>query len=1250
MSKYSEKDPLAFLRGSEHIAKLILSQNWDGTEVGHPSEWPLRLKYAISAQLVNPCPSFVCWGKQRILIYNAAFAALFPGLVIKQGGEDVGFLAFGLQWPKVSAAIEDAYKNKGTVVKGVRISTEGRLGHRYLDISMGTLFELDGEIFGAWGICQEKTYELVAGDILRASQQHMRSMIGNAPIGICVIGGNPLQIEEVNAECFRLLGVNEDHGNVLSTLTSILGDLSVFLSEATPKYLREIAQEQLVEGKKQLRYVDLMISPFQNRTGQTGGLTVLVIDVTDRVEANQSLYQVNEEIAAANEELAASNEELLSTNEDLDLARRNLATSLERLGEKEQQIRQMVASAPFPIALYVGREMRVVEANQALIDVWGKGPDVIGKKYSEVLPELENQSVFDQLTDVYDTGIPFHARNQRIDLVMHGELKTFYFNYSFTPLHDLEGNVYGVMNTAADVTDLFVAKQQVEQGERNIKNMISQAPVAMCLLEGPEYHIKLANDAMLDIWGRSAEETVGLPVFEALPDARAQGLEEAMNQVYLNGESFHASEQPVLLLRRGKPEIVYQNFVYQAYRDGDGKVIGILAISVNVTEMVLSRRQVEETYSRLNLATSAANLGLFDMDVKASKLEWDERCKFFFGIDADQEIEYERDFVKGLHPDDVEQTVLAVERAMEPSGDGTFIQEYRTVAKNNGQIRWIRAVGKVYFDEQRLPSRFVGVVSDISDVKFAEQQARESAERKSQLAAIVDSSDDVIVSKDLNGIIASWNPAAQRMFGYTAEEAIGKHISIIIPQDRLNEETLIISRIRAGHKVDHFDTIRQAKDGSPRQLSITVSPITDGNGTVVGASKIARDISLQLAAKAATAKYTERVEAINLVINAISREVVADNMMISVAQLTIHLIGAEFGGFLASDLQKGTLKDYAAPLNALPEDILKSLPATISGLDKEHDMNPVFYWGTLGKLALQYKVDDQDNSLNSLITVNISSTENGNIGTLYFGHHQEDFFNQEHANLLLSIAGHLSLGVEKALLYEKVLDLNQKKDEFISLASHELKTPLTGINGYIQILMRMVTGEQPSKYLAKTFQQIQKLTALVNDLLDVSKIEAGKLKFSIEEIDLLKVISETVEMVAETNSTYQINFLPALDHCMVFADAQRTEQVLNNLLSNAIKYSPGADRIEVLLEVRDNFAVVGVKDFGMGIPAEKINNLFSRFYRIDEHTPNISGLGIGLYLSKEIISRHHGQIWVESEIGKGSIFWFSLPINLEIPD
>ena len=1244
MSTFSEKDPLVFLKGNEHIFQSIVTQNWANTELGEPANWPLRLKYAISAQLANPCPSFVVWGRSRTLLYNAAFASLFPENLIYPGQPDLGLLAFGSHWERVSKSIEDAYQDKGAVVKGVRIGTQGRLGQRYLDISMGSLFELDGEIFGAWGICQEKTFELVAGDILRSSQQYLRSLIGNAPMGICVVGNEPLHIEEVNDEFLRLIGLAERNEKVLEVVKRLLGNLDDYF-DGVPRYLKEVAHQQLTGGRAKIGHIDIMVSPYSNRRGDTSGITIMVIDVSDRVEAQQELYQVNEELAAANEELAASNEELQAINEDLDLAQRNLGNSLHQLGEREQQIRQMVANAPFPIALYVGREMRIVEANQAIIAVWGKGDDVVGKTYHEVLPELKDQSVYEQLAAVYDTAVPFHARNQRIDLVVDGRLQTFYFNYSFTPLLDVSGNVYGVMNTAAEVTDLVMALKNVQQGEENFKNIILQAPVAMCLLLGADHQIKIANQAMLDIWGRDADEVMNLPVFEALPDARLQGLEEAMGGVYETGEPFYATEQPVNLLRRGSQDVVFQNFVYQPYRDGDGKVLGVLAISVDVTEMVSSRKKVEDAYGRLNLVVEAADLGMFDMDVQTGKLEWDERCRKFFGVDLVQEVDYQRDFVGGLHADDITSTLAAIDWAMKPESKGKFISEYRTIARNNGQQRWIRAVGKVYFDKDNQPERFVGAVSDISQAKTAELQAREFAERKSRLAAIVDSSDDVIISKDLNGVIATWNPSAQRMFGFTPEEAIGKHISLVIPEERLNEEDLIISRIRKGEKVDHFDTVRQAKDGSPRQLSITVSPIMDAEGNVIGASKIARDISEQLAAKQATVRYTERLEAINLVINAISREVDTSHILQRVAQLTIHLLGAEVGVFIAEQTPGAVLADYVAPITAIAQQDLAETAAKFDSLVKDWEGGTVARWDNILAEEIACEIEGQHHFIASLLATPVISSKEELIGNLYFANQQAAYFTKEHEELLQSIAGHLSIGIDKAILYDKVMELNRKKDEFISLASHELKTPLSGINGYVQILARMIKEELPRKYLAKTSHQIKKLTSLVNDLLDVSKIEAGKLKFETTRLDLSALLASTVEMVEEINQNYQITLSSKCNDCIVEADGQRIEQVITNLLSNAIKYSPGTNLVEVSLETRDRLAIVGVRDFGIGIPKEKMDQLFSRFYRIDEHTANISGLGIGLYLSREIITRHAGKIWVDSELGKGSTFWFSLPLE-----
>ncbi|HUC83043.1 MAG TPA: PAS domain S-box protein [Flavisolibacter sp.] len=275
--------------------------------------------------------------------------------------------------------------------------------------------------------------------------------------------------------------------------------------------------------------------------------------------------------------------------------------------ESAQQIRALIESAPFPIGVYIGREMRIAFVNQSIIDVWGKGPDVVGKTYAEVLPELATQHIYTQLDNVYSTGLPFHAKNQRVDLVVDDKLQPFYFNYSFTPLFDAQGKVYGVMNTAADVTDLMVAKQQVEQSERNFRSMILQSPVAMCILLGPEHVVDIANDTMFELWGKSKETMLNKPIFVGLPDAKEQGLEQLLRDVYHNGISVTASERPVQLVRKGVQETVYINFNYEPYWDADGFILGILAVAVDVTEQVLSRHKIEEVVIQRTKELASAN-------------------------------------------------------------------------------------------------------------------------------------------------------------------------------------------------------------------------------------------------------------------------------------------------------------------------------------------------------------------------------------------------------------------------------------------------------------------------------------------------------------------------------------------------------------------------------------------------------------------------------------------------------------------
>ena len=228
--------------------------------------------------------------------------------------------------------------------------------------------------------------------------------------------------------------------------------------------------------------------------------------------------------------------------------------------------------------------------------------------------------------------------------------------------------------------------------------------------------------------------------------------------------------------------------------------------------------------------------------------------------------------------------------------------------------------------------------------------------------------------------------------------------------------------------------------------------------------------------------------------------------------------------------------------------------------------------------------------------------------------------------------------------------LERQKDEFISMASHELKTPITSLKGFLNLLQRRLATHEDEKelhYLARMNAQIHKLTKLINDLLDISKMQTGQLVYREERFDLDALVQEIVENIQGTTQTHHL-LLQGEAPAEAFGDRDRIGQVLINLLNNAIKYSPQASRVEVRIAKDHNKALVSVQDFGIGIAKELQQKIFERFYQIaDPEERTYTGLGIGLYISLEIVKRHGGQLWVESKKGEGATFHFTLPLFQE---
>ncbi|HVV53932.1 MAG TPA: PAS domain S-box protein [Mucilaginibacter sp.] len=222
-------------------------------------------------------------------------------------------------------------------------------------------------------------------------------------------------------------------------------------------------------------------------------------------------------------------------------------------------------------------------------------------------------------------------------------------------------------------------------------------------------------------------------------------------------------------------------------------------------------------------------------------------------------------------------------------------------------------------------------------------------------------------------------------------------------------------------------------------------------------------------------------------------------------------------------------------------------------------------------------------------------------------------------------------------------DNEQKRDEFISIVSHELKTPLTSIKAFNQLLQRVKDPEKLEPFVKKSSDYVNRLERLINDLLDVTRINAGKMTYVMEEFDFGKLIEEAAESARLTLPGYEI-VLENNTHIRYTGDHYRLEQVVSNLVSNAAKYSAKGSQIIVRSDIDHDSILVTVKDSGIGIAQENIEKLFERFYRIDASSIHYDGLGLGLFISSEIVKRHSGEIWAESELGKGSAFCFRLPL------
>lgn len=448
--------------------------------------------------------------------------------------------------------------------------------------------------------------------------------------------------------------------------------------------------------------------------------------------------------------------------------------------------------SPNATAVYQGDDIKILSANEAMINFWGKDRSVVGKNILDAVPELIGQPFFDMLQNVWRSGETFIAKDYPAILNIDGTLKTYYFDFEYKAILDASGKTEYILHTAFEVTErqealkmvdekskseqklindlsalneeylatnedlsskheelfsvnnkllqtrkeLLTANHTLAENEKRFKTLVEKAPVAMASLKGENFEIDIVNDMVLNIWNKDWS-IVGMPLQEALPELIGQSFIDILTEVHEKGEPYFGKENRVLIEKNGLLEELYLNFAYQPIFDENNKMTSVLVVASDVTELVQSRHSLTEIKNRLEIALDASKLGSTEVDLETGIMQSNDQFKYNFGFMPEEEFNY-TDLFEAMLPEYRPKIKSLVQEAIRTNG--IYKAEY-PVKWKDGSIHWIQAHGRPRYNENGVANRMVGMTSDITEKKHAEQRKDDflsvaSHELKTPLTAV----------------------------------------------------------------------------------------------------------------------------------------------------------------------------------------------------------------------------------------------------------------------------------------------------------------------------------------------------------------------------------------------------------------------------------------------------------------------------------------------------------------------------------
>ena len=756
-------------------------------------------------------------------------------------------------------------------------------------------------------------------------------------------------------------------------------------------------------------------------------------------------------------------------------------------------------------------------------------------------------------------------------------------------------------------------------------NVIHSARVGIAIIHGKDMVVSTVNEACLEIWGAD-KSVIGQSLYHSLPDLMAQAA-HILEEIYDTGKPFVGNEIPYVVNRNGEKKTGYFDFVWQPRFDDDGKVEGITAIATEVTERALANKQTKESQDNVTRLFSQAPVAIQILKGPDLVIELINDLSLI-NIQRTREEVLGRRLIE-VFPELEAQGFMSLLKQVYETGERFQADEQPVIIIKNGEPvqYYTRFVYEPFRNAEGIVEGVMVIGEDITQLVLARQQLELKEKELSQLISQAPLAILLLEGKDL--VMRVINKFALELTGKTLPEMINRPVEEVFPN--------LQHRIKLYKQVYETGTpivtkelpISFIRNNNPYTglYNLHYSPWYNLDNSIAGVMMVGIEVTDTVNARNRIEENQQQFQHLANTMPQVVWMARADGLVFYYNDRIAMYSGAT------------KLPDGRWQWEGLVH------PDEIAQTDKA--WKDAVAYGNVYEMEHRLMMKDGEYRWHLSRAVpqkNKHSEILSWFGTATDIHQQKTFSAKLEAEVLLRTAELQQANTD--LTVRKKLD--EKKDEFISIASHELKTPLTIAQGFLQLASNRLKEHPDSGVYAmieKTNRALKRLNNIIEDFLDVSRMHHGQLQLHHVLFEFNSMLEESVDFIKTTYPSRTVTLNGLCEEVMLYGDSERLSHVCSNLLNNAIKYSGPGQPVEVNVSKTTNELLVEIKDQGLGIAPEDIPFVFDRYFRVQDISKTHTGMGIGLFLSAEIIRKHNGKIWVTSQKGIGSSFYFSVPLT-----